>query len=92
MANMLVEETNTTNMDVLHPKLELVRFTTQGATGDYYLSKKFARILGAFASNSTSDAKEISVSWNIGGNGQPNIVIKTNEDITNGYLVIFGGK
>ena len=91
MATRPIVETITTNPDVNNPKIEIVRFTTQSGS-DYYKARKLAYIHGAFASNLTSDAKNIGCSWTEEANGQYRITLKTSEEATDGYLVIFGSK
>uniref|UniRef100_A0A6M3L7B0 Uncharacterized protein n=1 Tax=viral metagenome TaxID=1070528 RepID=A0A6M3L7B0_9ZZZZ len=95
MAKRPVTELKTSpTQDVNNPSLELVYFITQSVDGDYYDCKKLTRIKGAFATNLTTDSKEIKVSWAVQGNGiaRVTIVPEAGEELTTGYLVIIGYK
>lgn len=85
-----VTENQTANLDMNHPAFEVVQFTTASGA-DFYLSKKFAHIDGAYACQSTTDGVDIQVSWALQSNGVPKITL-TLESGTNvtGYLVIVG--
>ncbi len=92
MAELHVDVTSTTAREVNNPRFEIIEFTTQGITGDYYDCKKLGQVHAAFASNLTSNDKEIRVSWANKANGQPRITIIPEEASTNGYLLIVGTK
>ena len=87
-----VDEDLTVAMEINNPKLEIVHFTAQSINGDWYDCKKINFVQGAFASNLTSDDKEIQVSWAVQANGQSRITIIPEEASTEGYLVIIGKK
>ncbi len=92
MANFPVDLTTTTGREVNGPRFEIIQFTTQGTGGDWYDTKKLGFIQGAFASNITTDSKEIRVHWALEANGQPRIRIIQEEASTSGYLLIIGKK
>lgn len=92
MVARAVDETKLINQEVAIPGIEIVHFTTQSIEGDWYDSKKFGRLKGAFASNLTSDAKEIQLVMSVKANGQPRITLTPSENTTEGYLLIFGSK
>jgi len=85
-----VNEDLTKPIEVSHPAIEIVEFT--GNDGDHYLSKKFGILDAAFACNETTDNKEIQVSWETLGNGQPRINLNMEENNTKGFLLIIGRK
>ena len=85
-----VTENKTANVDMSHPSVEIVQFTT-GASGDTYLSKKFSRVKNAWACQSTTDGISIQVSWANEANGQPKITLTLESGtVVTGYLVIEG--
>lgn len=92
MAARPVTQIKTVNMDVNNPRLELVHFSTQSTEGDYYDCKKLSQCSGAFASNLTTDDKEIRVNWAILATGQLRVYVHTEEAVTEGYLTIIGKK
>ena len=74
-----------------HPSFEVVQFTT-ASTGDYYLCKKLSHVDAAFACQSTTDAKEIQVSWTRQSNGVTKITLTltSGTNAVTGYLTIIG--
>lgn len=92
MAARPVNQTLSVAMEVNNPRLELVHFTTQSTDGDYYDCKKLANVNGAWATNLTSDSKEIRVESEILPNGQARVRIYPEEPNTSGYLSIEGKK
>lgn len=85
-----VTENKLANVDMSHPSVEVVQFTT--ATGaDTYLSKKFSRITNAWACQSTADGVDIQVSFANEPNGQPKATLTLESGtVVTGYLVIEG--
>lgn len=72
-------------VDVQIPGIEIVKLTT-GSTSDTYQSKKFAEIVGAWATN-TSDDDGVAVSWS---GTTVTIGVGTSGDVV--YLMIAGRK
>ena len=85
-----VTENKLANVDMSHPSVEVVQFTT-AASLDTYLSKKFSRITNAWACQSTTDGVNIQVSWANEANGQPKVTLTLESgSVFTGYLIIEG--
>lgn len=85
-----VTENKTANVDMNHPSVEIIQFTT-AASGDTYDSIKFSRVTNAWASQSTTDGQDLQISFANQANGQPRITITTeSEAVVTGFLVIEG--
>ena len=85
-----VTENQTANLDVAHPSIEVVQFTT-AASGDTYDSKRFRHIDNAWACQSTTDGVDIQVSWAIQSNGVPRVTLTLESgSVVTGFLVIEG--
>ena len=86
-----VTENQTANLDVNHPSMEVVQFTT-AASGDTYDSKRFRHIDNAWACQSTTDGVDIQVSWVQGtSTSSPRITLTLESGtVVTGYLVIEG--
>ena len=85
-----VTENKESNVDVAHPSVEIVQFST-AASGDYYDCKKISHVDGAFASQSTTDGVDLQITWAEQSNGRPRISITPEAGTAfTGYLTIFG--
>jgi len=89
MANPVTENA-TANLDVGHPSIEVVQFTT-ASTGDYFDCKKLKHVDSAFACQSTTDGVDIQCSFALQSNGQPRVTLTLETgNVVTGYLIITG--
>ena len=85
-----VTENQTANLDVSHPSIEVVQFTTANSE-DYFDCKKLRHVDGAFACQFTTDGIEIQVTWSKQANGVPRVTLTLSSgNAVTGYLTIFG--
>ena len=89
MANA-VTENHTANLEVAHPSIEIVQFTT-ASDGDYFDCQKLKHVDSAFACQSTTDGVAIQCSFALKSNGQPRVTLTLETgSVVTGYLIMMG--
>ena len=87
----VTENKNSNVADISIQSIEIVQFVT-AASGDTYDLKTLSKVRGAFASQETSDAEEIRVSFDNTAS-PPRVTLRfSSKSVVTGYLVVRGEK